>query len=50
MQTMIVPELLDGFRLCMGGYYIDASLKGQMTMMQAELESAILCAAGGGEQ
>jgi len=42
MHVRIVPELMGGYRLCIGGYYIDASLKGQMEQMQSDLESALL--------
>ena len=49
MQTVIMPELLGGLRLRIGSFYIDASLKGQMKTMQAELEAAILSVSGGGE-
>jgi ATP synthase F1 delta subunit len=33
----VVPELLAGYRLRMGGQYIDASLKGQLEQMTDEL-------------
>jgi F-type H+-transporting ATPase subunit delta len=34
-----VPELLGGYRLRMGGFYIDASLKGQIERMKVGLEA-----------
>ena len=42
MKTNHVPELLGGFRLHMGGFYIDASLKGQAEKMKASLEAAAM--------
>jgi F-type H+-transporting ATPase subunit delta len=41
MTTLLVPALLGGYRLRMGGFYIDASLKGQMEKMMADLEADI---------
>jgi len=41
MQTRVNPELLGGYRLRMGGFFIDASLKGQLADMKAELEAVI---------
>jgi len=41
MKTNVRPELLGGYRLRMGGFYIDASLKGQLADMKAELEAVI---------
>ncbi|MDR2953308.1 MAG: F0F1 ATP synthase subunit delta [Treponema sp.] len=37
MKTIIKPELLGGFLLRIGGFYIDASLKGQLDALTAEL-------------
>jgi F-type H+-transporting ATPase subunit delta len=48
MKTRLVPELLGGYRMRIGGYYIDASLKGQKERMKAELEEAVLAAASAG--
>ena len=41
MKTSVKPELLGGFRLRIGGFYIDASLKGQLAKMKADLEAVI---------
>jgi F-type H+-transporting ATPase subunit delta len=41
MKTVLVPDLLGGYRLRIGGYFIDASLKGQMEKMKADLEADI---------
>jgi len=37
MKTVITPDLLGGYRLRVGGYCIDASLKGQLEQMKADL-------------
>jgi F-type H+-transporting ATPase subunit delta len=37
MRTRLAPELLGGYRLRIGGFYIDASLKGQLEQMTADL-------------
>jgi F0F1-type ATP synthase delta subunit len=37
IKMHVVPELLAGCRLEMGGAYIDASLKGQLEQMRADL-------------
>ena len=37
MEIQVKPELLGGYILRMGGFYIDASLKGQLEKMTAEL-------------
>jgi F-type H+-transporting ATPase subunit delta len=37
MKTRVVPELLAGFRLRYGGFFVDASLKGQLERMTADL-------------
>lgn len=41
MKTRMVPALLGGYRLRAGGLYVDASVKGQMDTMQADLEAAL---------
>jgi F0F1-type ATP synthase delta subunit len=41
IKTSVKPELLSGYRLRMGGFYIDASLKGQLAQMKADLEAVI---------
>jgi F0F1-type ATP synthase delta subunit len=41
MQTVLAPALLGGYRLRIGGFYVDASLKGQMEKMKADLEADI---------
>ena len=37
MQSRLAPELLGGYRLRIGGFYVDASLKGQIEQMAANL-------------
>ena len=37
MKTSVNPELLAGFLLRIGGFYVDASLKGQLEAMKADL-------------
>ena len=37
METQIKPELLGGYALRIGDFYIDASLKGQLEKMTAQL-------------
>jgi F-type H+-transporting ATPase subunit delta len=37
MNRRAVPELLGGYRLRIGGFYVDASLKGQAEKLTAEL-------------
>jgi len=39
METQIKPELLGGYALRIGDFYIDASLKGQLEKMTAQLIS-----------
>jgi hypothetical protein len=39
MKIQLAPELLGGYRLRFGGFYIDASLKGQIGKMKADLEA-----------
>ena len=41
IKTSVRPELLGGYRLRIGGFYIDASLKGQLAKMKADLEAVI---------
>jgi len=41
MKTSVKPELLGGYRLRIGGFFIDASLKGQLAKMKADLEAVI---------
>jgi F0F1-type ATP synthase delta subunit len=37
LNAAVVPDLLGGYRLRIGGFFIDASLKGQMEQMKADL-------------
>jgi F-type H+-transporting ATPase subunit delta len=37
MKTQLVPDLLSGYRLRIGDFFIDASLKGQMEEMKTAL-------------
>ena len=37
MRTTVAPDLLGGYRLRIGGYFIDASIKGQLEQMRADL-------------
>jgi F-type H+-transporting ATPase subunit delta len=39
MSRKVVPELLGGYRLRIGGFFIDASLKGQVEQLTEELAS-----------
>jgi len=41
MKTRLVPQLLGGYRLRLGGFYVDASLKGQIDRMKADLEAVV---------
>jgi F-type H+-transporting ATPase subunit delta len=41
LNAVVVPGLLGGYRLRIGGFYIDASLKGQMEQMEADLAGGI---------
>jgi F-type H+-transporting ATPase subunit delta len=41
MKTSVKPELLGGYRLRLGGFYVDASLKGQIEKMKSDLEAVI---------
>jgi F-type H+-transporting ATPase subunit delta len=42
MKTRVVPELLAGFRLRYGGFFVDASLKGQIERMAADLTTTVV--------
>ena len=42
LKIKLVPELLGGYRLRFRGFYVDASVKGQMEKMKASLEAAAL--------
>ena len=46
LKTRLAPELLGGYRIRIGEFYIDASLKGQMERMKADLETAVLAVPG----
>jgi F-type H+-transporting ATPase subunit delta len=41
IEMRLVPALLGGYRLRAGGLYVDASVKGQMDKMRADLEAAL---------
>jgi F-type H+-transporting ATPase subunit delta len=41
MKTVQIPALLGGYRLRIGGFYIDASLRGQMEKMKTDLAEGI---------
>ena len=41
MKVQVIPQLLGGYRLRLGGFYVDASLKGQIQSMKADLEAVI---------
>ena len=41
MKVQVIPQLLGGYRLRLGGFYVDASLKGQVERMKADLEAVI---------
>jgi ATP synthase F1 delta subunit len=41
MKVTVAPELIAGFRLRSGGFFIDASLKGQLEIMLADISGAI---------
>ena len=47
MKTETFPELLGGYKLRFGGYYVDASLRGQLEKMKTSLEEAALGMSGG---
>jgi ATP synthase F1 delta subunit len=40
IKTRLVMEMLGGYRLRIGGFFIDASLKGQLDQMKADLTDA----------
>jgi len=42
MNVRLAPELLGGYRLRIGGFIVDASLKKQVEKMKADLEAAAL--------
>lgn len=42
LRARPAPELLGGYRLQIGGFYVDASLKRQLEKMKADLEAAAL--------
>jgi F-type H+-transporting ATPase subunit delta len=46
LDTRLVPELLGGYRLRIGGEIIDASLRSQLQQMSADLATAVDLAAG----
>jgi F-type H+-transporting ATPase subunit delta len=48
MKTKLAPELLGGYCLRIGGFFIDASLKGQVEQMKADLTAAAMTAMRGG--
>ena len=48
MRTKVVPELLGGYRLRIGEFSIDASLKGQLEKMADKLAAVSATAAGTG--
>jgi len=48
MKTRVRPELLGGYLLRIGSHYIDASLKGQLENMAAQLSTPGLGANTGG--
>ena len=47
LETRLVPELLGGYRLRFGGFYVDASLKGQAERMKADLTAAMAAPGSG---
>ena len=48
MKTCVRPELLGGYLLRIGSFYVDASLKGQIEKMKIDLFQASKLAADGG--
>ena len=48
MKIRLVPELIGGFRLHIGGSLVDASVKGQLERMTTDLEAASVAPAHGG--
>ena len=49
METRLAPEILGGYRLCLGGLFIDASLKQQAAALKTDLEKDIIDSASGKE-
>ena len=47
MNWRLVPELLGGYRLRIGAFYVDASLKGQVEKLSADLEAAVVTVTAG---
>jgi F0F1-type ATP synthase delta subunit len=45
MKTSVNPALLGGYRLRIGGFQVDASLKGQLDQMAADLTAAAVASA-----
>jgi F-type H+-transporting ATPase subunit delta len=45
MKTSVNPALLGGYRLRIGGFHVDASLKGQLDQMTADLTAAAAASA-----
>ena len=41
IKKLLIPELLGGYRIRVGGFYIDASLRGQIEKMKTDLEKAV---------
>ena len=41
MKTKVTPDLLGGYRLRIGGFCVDASLKGQLEQMKEDLIAAV---------
>jgi F0F1-type ATP synthase delta subunit len=48
LKKKLAPELLGGFRLWIGRFFYDASLKQQLEKMKTDLEKAVLMPAQGG--
>ncbi|MCL1836641.1 MAG: F0F1 ATP synthase subunit delta [Treponema sp.] len=47
LKTRLIPELLGGYRLRSGGFYIDASLRGQIEELKSGLEAAYITPSAG---
>ena len=45
MKTSVNPALLGGYRLRIGGFHVDASLKGQLEQMTTDLTAAAVASA-----
>ena len=41
LNTVVVPDLLGGYRLRIGGFFVDASLKGQVEQMKSDLAGGV---------